>query len=254
MVLMSRSFSRDFPLEVSRGKISSYAALTIDGKALDCDNGVATDVWDGADGATSTDIWVAPTTARVHDVKSTSANDTSAGTGARTVRVFGLEGWGTPEVSEDVTLNGTSNVATSNSYVVINRLECLTFGSGGTNAGIITATAQTDATVSAAIQAGVGESKQAIYGLPSTKSLYLVQLFAELGVSLTANVTGKLLVKENADLGTAGFINKGEFTFNRAYQRDYLRKKIAGPAIVKIQVSASADNSIVYAGFEAYLA
>jgi hypothetical protein len=150
-------------LEVAKGNVPGHSQIFKFGKALDCDSGVPTDIWDGADGVTSTDIWVPPTVARVHNLASSSdADNGGTATGMLTVRIFGLTDWDTAEVTEDVTLNGTANVATVNSYVIINGMRGLTFGSGETNAGIITATAVTDATITAAIQVGRGSSAMCI--------------------------------------------------------------------------------------------
>ena len=247
---------KEFYLEAARGNIAGVYTVNKFGEATDCDDGIDTDIWDGADGTTSTDVWVQPTTARIHDITSTDVDDTSAGTGMRTVRIYGLTDWDTAETSEDVTLNGTSNVATSNSYVIIHRMKGLTFGSTGSNEGIITATAQTDATVTAAIQAGEGQTLMAIYGIPSTQKIYLLQLgMAVLKRSgLDASMDATLLVKEHADLSTSGFITKERL--QGATDSPVLRvwgvpKLVTGPAIIKVQVNANANDVDVTASFDA---
>lgn len=106
-------------------------------------------------------LWLPPTAARVHAIVSSSTDDAAAGTGARTVRVRGIVANGT-DTTEIVTLNGTTPVNTTNSYVHISELRLLTVGSGATNAGLITATAATDSTVSAAITVGRNISSAAV--------------------------------------------------------------------------------------------
>lgn len=72
-------------------------------------------------------------------IVSSSANDTSAGTGARTVRIYWMNSTGTSEGTEDVTLNGVTNVnlvTTTKCY--IEKMEVLTVGSTGSNVGTIT--------------------------------------------------------------------------------------------------------------------
>ena len=68
---------------------------------------------------------------------SNSANDTSAGTGARTISVKGVD-TSYAAFDETVTMNGTTsvNLATAN-VLFINSIEVLTAGSGLVNAGII---------------------------------------------------------------------------------------------------------------------
>jgi len=251
---MSFTDAKKFSLEVALGNVPGYAKINKFGEALDCNSGVPTDVWDGADGATSTDIWVAPTVARLHVMASTSGNDAAAGSGMQTMQVYGLTDWDTAEVSEVVSVGDT----TSNSYVIIHRIEGLTFGAGGTNAGIVTATAQTDNTVTAAIQTGEGQTLMAIYGVPSTQTLQMTFLDC---LTLRASgagvkVDGTLFVKKNADLSTAGFVNKHRFKASDT--KDFERpfdppKSFPGPCIVKVQVNASANTTITTSSFDAYV-
>ena len=43
---------KDFGLEVALGNIPGYSKVNKFGQATDCDSGIPTDVWDGADGTT----------------------------------------------------------------------------------------------------------------------------------------------------------------------------------------------------------
>jgi hypothetical protein len=74
--------------------------------------------------------------ATVLKVSSASANDTAAGTGARTISVSGLDANYAP-ISETVTLNGQTAVNTTNSFLRVLETKILTVGSGATQAGII---------------------------------------------------------------------------------------------------------------------
>lgn len=72
-------------------------------------------------------------------INSSSVLDTSAGTGARTVRVTYYTVTGTGPFTEDLTLNGITAVNTvSTTICFIENIMVLTAGSGGSNAGIIT--------------------------------------------------------------------------------------------------------------------
>ena len=258
-------------LRVGDGGINRDLAASLDlipgvstvnkfGEAIDCDNGVETDVWDGADGSTSTDIWVPPTTARVHDIESDdSDDDNSGGTGARTVQIFGLTSWDTEEVSEIVELNGTTAAETENAYVIIYRMRVLTWGSGGVNAGVITATAQTDGTVTAAILAGNNQTQMCIYGVPSNKKLRLSKVYAGIvkGTGNTQRADGELLVMTDPETNAANntaWTNKENFQLveaNPPWKHDYKEpKKIDGPAIVKIQVVTNSNNTKCTGGFD----
>ena len=169
-------------LGIPKGDFSGYTAVNKFGRSTDVDDGVNTDIWDVANAnsypSAALDqqaIWVPPTTARTHQIASTSANDDGdpVGTGARTIQVYGLTGWGAAETSEVVTMNGTTDVATSSSYVIIHRMKVLTYGGSGPNVGSITATADTDDTITAMIAPGEGQTQMAIYGFPSTQTAYM---------------------------------------------------------------------------------
>jgi len=72
-------------------------------------------------------------------MSSANANDTSAGTGARQVRITYYDSTGAGPSTETVTLNGTSSVNTVSSTICfIEKLEVISVGSGSSNAGIIT--------------------------------------------------------------------------------------------------------------------
>lgn len=69
-------------------------------------------------------------------ITSSDAADTSAGTGARTVQVQGLdENWDL--ASETVTLNGQTTVYTANTYLRIFRMKCMSWGDDGENQGTV---------------------------------------------------------------------------------------------------------------------
>jgi hypothetical protein len=72
-------------------------------------------------------------------VASSSALDTAAGTGARTLRIFYVDATGVTAGFEDVALNGTANVnLVTATKCFIEKIEVLTVGSTGSNAGILT--------------------------------------------------------------------------------------------------------------------
>jgi hypothetical protein len=248
--------AKDFGLEVSLGNVPGYATVFQFGRSTDCDLDDPTDLWDGADGVTSTKIWVPPTVARIHDLASTSAaDDNDAGTGMRTVVITGLTDWDTPQVQEVVTLDGITNVPTVNSYVIIHRMLGLTYGSGATNAGIITATAQTDLTVTAAILAGKGQTRMAIYGVPSTQTLAITTTsFAILGTA-SPTATIEIFAFINPDTGDGGEISADLASVSESGWNQLLKPPgpIPGPHILKFKGTASANNSIVTASFGAYL-
>ena len=120
-----------FNLQVSRGQVTMHASVIVFGYNPDVDTSEES-VW--PDGGTVPH----PTVASVLKISSSSTDDTSAGTGARTVAIVGLDG-NYNEVSESVILDGQTPVNTGNSYLYVNQFYVTTVGSGGVNAGNINA-------------------------------------------------------------------------------------------------------------------
>ena len=176
------------------------------GRNADIDAGTE-DVWDGGG------VWVAPTTARTHAIKSSAAADAAAGRGLRTIKVIGLDSTYSLQ-EETVTLNGTTNVNTANTYTMIHRMYGLTSGTGYVNAGNITATAATDNTVTAQISTGEGQTLMAIYQIPLGYQGYVRRYYSSAGgvtaASLmtvrlkTRTLGGPWLVKHANEIVTTG--------------------------------------------------
>ena len=252
----------DYFIEAVRGSTAGVTYIDKFGRNIEIDSGVVADIWDGGHTGDEALIWVAPTTARIHNIKSSSTSDDGdpAGVGARTIKIYGLTGWDTAEVTEDITLNGTNNVATANSYVIIHRMEILTKGATNVNVGLVTATAQTDGTITAQIRASQGQTQMAVYGIPSTQTLYLGRFYAN--VNKAGGAAGLIDValcwnpEPDSELNnflikhTFGLQTVGTSAFSIPY---YTPKKFVGSGILKIQVTSGTANMDVSAGFDGVL-
>ena len=84
-----------------------------------------------------------PPSADTINIASTSTNDTSAGTGARTILIRGLDANWEP-LTETITLTGQAPVTTTNNFYRINKLVVLTVGSLGFNEGDIYVSTNTE--------------------------------------------------------------------------------------------------------------
>ena len=119
-----------------------------------------------------------PTSAVQLKVKSDNANDISNGTGARTIQITGI-GYGSEatngtEVTEIITLNGTSAVQTSNYYFCVFDFIVLTVGNLNKNQGNIKAYVTNDATeVVNYIKQYENNSSLCIYRVPISKNLLI---------------------------------------------------------------------------------
>lgn len=140
------------------------------------------------------------TSAEVVTVVSSSANDASAGTGARTVKITGLNSsW--EEQSETITLNGTTSVDSTNTYLRVYGFEVLTAGSGGVTAGAITiAQKVTTANIFLVIAAGLNKEYSSQYTIPKGKTGYVVQVWGKVRKGTSSTVDGFVLYRTNNGL------------------------------------------------------
>lgn len=180
-----------FALQVSRGQIPGHRSVTVFGYNPDVDTSRVT-VWP------YTGILPLPAAALQMKVSSSSANDTAAGTGARTVFVAGLDA-NYNEISEIVTLNGQTAVLTTQSFLHINNAYVATAGSGLSAAGDIyfgegTVTAGVPATVYDLIKFDYNQRITGSYTVPAGYTAYVSQgLFSAGQPGGSAQVSGRLL-------------------------------------------------------------
>lgn len=138
-------------------------------------------------------------------VNSTSANDTSAGTGARSVTINYLDVNFTLK-SETITLNGTTGVNTVNTDIAfIESIQVTTVGSGGGNAGTIQVWTSTGATGSVWGSIAVSDNQTfwAHHYVPANVTCYVTNILG--GATVVAGQTnlnhiGNPLVATNPQL------------------------------------------------------
>lgn len=260
----------DYFGEVALGKIAGRVSVNKFGAAPMGIQTTHTDVWDRADATPTQPIWLAPTQARVHALVSSSPSDVPGGAGVGAVIVYGLKNWNEGEVSETVILNGVNPVNTGNSYVIIHRMKVVpqasttNVGGGaaspGPNVGTITATAAVDATVTAAIRPGNGQTEMAIYGVPSIQTALMYRWSAQLDRSIGGTVTidFELRVNENPNVQRLSFLRKDDIslqsTGTSSQERNYgVPYRFPGPCIIKVQGIASVADTDAEAEFDLIL-
>ena len=158
-----------FELQLSRGQVDGHSYLFQFGQASTVTTNQS--VW------ATTGVYAFPASATVMKISSANTNDTSAGSGARTVFISGLDANYAP-ISETVILNGQTAVNTTNSYLRINDFYVLTCGSGNTAAGIIYAgtgsvTTGVPATIYSLMPVAYNAQTQAIYTVPAGYTAYI---------------------------------------------------------------------------------
>jgi hypothetical protein len=230
-----------FELQVARGQITGHEVINIFGYNPDVDTSEES-VW--PDGGTIPH----PTTASVLKISSSSANDTSAGTGARTVAIFGVDA-DYNEVSESVILDGQTPVNTGYSYLYINGFYVTTAGSGGVNAGNINAgtgvvTAGVPAVLYDIIATGYNNRTTAQYCVPAGYTGYLIT-----GIITTGQVTGStsvtaFLKQHGPDdilrVGAVSTLNNGSVQYDFTYPYIIPEKN----SVVASAIGVAANNSV----------
>ena len=153
-------------------------------------------------------------------------------------------------------MDGTTDVPTVNAYVFINKLKVIDWGGSPVNAGVITATADTDVTVSAQIATGIGKDRSAIYAVPSIETAFLADYFVSTMRSGNSGASAEVFmaVNERPDVELTGFITEhskeAQRDANAAPVHDYeVQPRFPGPCIIKARVNVVENNASVSAGF-----
>ena len=121
-------------------------------------------------------------------IASTSANDSTAGTGATYMTVHGLDGDFAFQ-EEQIAIEGRDTVRTANEYIRICCMVIDSVGSGGVTAGDITIKNTDCDTTLATISAGENRAYIGAFTVPATKTFYLTHLYASTAKGILTNVT-----------------------------------------------------------------
>lgn len=236
-----------FDLQVARGQISNHKSLFKFGNNPDI-NGSLETIWSHGG------LYVYPTSAIQMKVSSTSTNDTSNGTGARTIVVSGLnENY--DEVSETVTLNGQNAVLTANTFIRVFRSYVVLAGSGNTAEGTIyigtgTVTDGVPATVYAEIVIGENQTLMALWTVPSGYTLYINRgLFSAASNNAAQYILGKFMIRPFGSV----FRNAADVTANSNVIPYNFQTPLAVPEKSDIEARATAlagTNFYTTASFE----
>lgn len=230
-----------FGLQVSRNQIQGHSGIIVFGYNADVDTSEES-VW--PDGG----VVPHPTVASVLKVSSSNANDTSAGTGARTVFIEGLNG-SYETVSETVTLNGQTAVNTTNSYLYVNQLYTLTVGSGGHNEGNINVgtgvvTAGVPAELYDLIAATYNNRTTGHYCVPAGYTGYMTSGIVTCGQTSGSTSVTAFLKQHGPDgvlkVGAVTTLNNGSVQYNFDSPYVILEKHCVGATAI----GSSANNSV----------
>lgn len=254
--------------QIGRGLVRHAYPNTKFGRAPNGVQTTITDIWDRANATPTQQVWVAPTAPRIHALVSTSTadNGVTPSTGARTVRIYGVTSWtgmvdskGQPlhEDYEDVTLNGQTPVNTTKSWVIIHRIRVSTAGTGGINAGTLTATAATDGTVTAVVQPANGSTQMAIFGVPDGWQHYIYRIRTAIsrssGSAQTVNFDMWDYDYADPNLPVANIrddlANQSTGTSYANHEYEF-GLRFTGPCIIRIRATASVNDTDAAASWD----
>ena len=238
----------DFYLAVAKGDFTGYSNVSKFGYNPTVGSGNYESIWEGSNAYPwmSTDDQL--------EVLSSDTDDTSAGTGARTVELQGLDSsWNV--LTETVTMNGTSAVTTTGSFLRIFRAKVVTAGSSGRNEGTITIRDQDTSTTRALITNpatyGNGQTLMAVYTIPAGKTGYIINI--NVSSQKDQEQTYRLMSRDNTVANAAW--NVKEFLTGRGGFSDW-RKYAINKATEKTDLDfqvISNSTSAAAGGFELIL-
>jgi len=198
--------SNDPVIDIVQGTRNDLKNKEVEGISDDLSSGVEKCLWN------ENAVFSYPVnTNSVCHIVSDSANDSSSGTGARTIKITGLQHSQSSsvhtftELSQTLTMNGTTNVAVSTNFYRITKIEVLTAGSTGVNQGNIKIFNTGSSAIFGCMAAGDNHSNQLIVSPPTNEDIIVENLHVsahfetpvELKINLYSQSTGlqKVLYK-----------------------------------------------------------
>ncbi len=243
---------RSVPVEfdIMQGKKGGVSKVNKLGSNSDIDTGT-TPEWITEGGGVYTGFPVSDD--ETIEIFSNNAADTSAGTGARTVRIIGLDSdWNIQ--AETVTLNGVTPVTTTNTFRRAHTMFVTSAGSGDFNAGTITARhSTTTSNVFLTILPGISSSNYAVYTIPANKTGIIVRYTASCRKGTATTADGAFWIR------TFGASPRYRRPFTVGNNSPLLQEPYAGNSFAEktdigmVITEVTANNTVVTGGFDIVL-
>jgi hypothetical protein len=231
--------SEPFELQVSRGQVPYHAPANIFAYGTTpATAGLFRTVWENM----ATTDYVFPSSASTLTLVSTVNTDTA------TITITGLDA-SYNLLSENMALNGTTNVTTANSYFRINNI-AVSVGSATNPTGVVTLSgggnvyAQINTTTVSGSTTSIGVSQMAVYTVPNGYTFYGWRYGADSSFNgNTANYTTYRAIS-NASSGAERVIVQTPFNTTYEVQRHY-PFPYAGGTDLRFQIASSAATAAV---------
>lgn len=226
-----------FDLQVARGQILGHSTVNIYG-------------FQGSVTTANIPIWE-NATAYTYPVAATSMNLVSTVNSGddktATVTIQGLDAT-YAMISETLTLNGTTDVATTKLFLRINSM----FVASGNPTGVITLKDPTNTTTYAQMAANFHRSQAAIYTVPAGYVFYLSRVDAYTSAN---GFTADYIQYRNQQITPAGVITyTQQAPFTNSYEaRRVMPRPFAAKTDIQLQAKTSANTHVVSIAAEGYL-
>ncbi len=179
-------------LEIARGRVTGISEVHKFGANRDIDAGVTEDIWPPGG------VYPWQTGVVALEVVSTDANDTAAGTGARSIKIDVLDSNWQPAT---LTLATAGTGASAPTSAVVRRINRACVGDvgtyGGTNVGALTIRVSGGGATLAQIDADAGQTLMTMYTVPAGHTAYLSRISALVQANKEADVN--LVQRQSAD-------------------------------------------------------
>lgn len=201
-------------------------------------------IWSGSN------IYPYLTTADQLEVLSDDADDTSAGTGARTIKIYGLDS-SYDEINESVTMAGAGVQTTTASFLRVFRAEVVTAGASLINEGTITIRDQDTDTTRALIDPNLGQTTMAVWTVPNGYTFYMTSWY--LGSSVAKVINIGIWTRDNT-VTDASFQNRRFMNFSQSISRFEFEVpiKYTEKTDIEIRANAGGGGGDVSAGFSGW--
>lgn len=232
----------DYLLAVSRGSIPGQTSFRKFGRNGEIDTtSDPEDVWGGGGLYTGFPTGAAETM----EIFSSDIADTAAGTGARTVKISNLRDENGAAVDDvTVSLNGTTAVSLgAATYTRCSRIQVLTGGSGGVNAGTLTLRhTTTTSNIFAVMPIGSNQTQIAAYSVPLGHTLHTNRMFVRLSRLSGAAGSAEVSFRVRHDGGVFQTHVTPEVTDGGPYSESDVWHKFPALTDIKFTCDTVSDN------------
>ena len=203
------------------------------------------DVWGGGG------VMVLPTGAETYELVSANANDTAAGTGARSVLVETLDASGIIQSQIVATNGGTATVTGTHTFP--RSIIVIDSGSNQTNVGDITLQVAGGGNVRSVIIADEGLSKDSHYKVPLNAEFHITDLDYHAGVNAKQVIARSRIMLDGTNIWVStSRLPFGEISFTRNF--DEVSARFPTGTIIKYDAKVDTGSgdalAVILAGFE----